>query len=73
MALVLAVAGVALVAGVGQTPLPTYARLLAGAGCLVAAGVLVYVSLLGGGALARISARVASSRSMERSPSPTGR
>ena len=53
MALVLAVAGVALVAGVGQTPLPTFARLLAGGGCLVAAGLLAYVSVLGGGALAR--------------------
>jgi hypothetical protein len=53
MALVLAVAGVLLLTGAGQTPLPTYARLLAGAGCLAGAGVLAYVSVLGGGQLAR--------------------
>jgi hypothetical protein len=53
MALVLAVAGVGLLVGVGHTPLPTFVRLLAGVGCLVGAGVLVYVSVLGGGQLAR--------------------
>lgn len=53
MALVLALAGVALLVGGGKTPLPTFARLPAGVGCLVGAGVLAYLSLLGGGQLAR--------------------
>ncbi len=53
MALVLAVAGVLLLVGVGHTPLPTVVRLLAGAACLAGAGVLAYVSVLGGGQLAR--------------------
>ena len=53
IALVLAGAGVALLLGLGHTPLPTPLRLLAGVGCLAGAGVLVYVSLLGGGQLTR--------------------
>ncbi len=53
IALVLGLGGVALLAGPGQTPLPTPLRLLAGVACLAGAGVLVYVSLLGGGQLTR--------------------
>jgi hypothetical protein len=53
MALVLAVAGIGSLVGVVHLPLPTSVRLLAGVACLAGAGVLVYVSLLGGGQLAR--------------------
>ncbi len=53
MALVLGLAGVLLVAGIGQAPFPAFARLPIGALCLIIAGALVYVSTLGGGALTR--------------------
>jgi hypothetical protein len=54
MALVLGIAGVLLVvvAGIGQTPFPTFAGLPLGAVCTVAA-FLIYVSTLGAGALTR--------------------
>jgi len=53
MALVLGLAGVLLVAGIGQTPVPTFARLSLGGVCLIVAACLAYVSTLGGGALTR--------------------
>jgi hypothetical protein len=53
MALVLGLAGVLLVAGIRQTPFPTFTQLLLGTVCLILAAYLVYVSTLGGGALTR--------------------
>jgi hypothetical protein len=53
MALVLGLAGVLLVAGIGRTPFPSFARLPLGAVCLIVTAYLVYVSTLGGGALTR--------------------
>jgi hypothetical protein len=44
MALVLGLAGVLLVAEIGQTPFPTFARFPLGAVCLLVAAYLVYVS-----------------------------
>jgi hypothetical protein len=76
MALVLAVAGAGLLTDLGRPTLPTPVRLMAGVGCLVAAGVLVCVSLLGGGQLTRDlrQGRVDSTEgavSKERDPMPT--
>jgi hypothetical protein len=53
MALVLGVAGLVLIAGVGQDALAPILRIPAGITCLAGAGILAYVSVLGGGQLSR--------------------
>ena len=53
LALVLAVAGVGLLTGAAKTNLPAIVAPVAGVGCLIVAAFFVYLSVLGGSALAR--------------------